>query len=146
MLHERSNIAASLAEHLQFQEKWLLHKEFEWIVANQDTVQKMKLSIKDFFGKCDQIRTLCNEKEKLESEDHTFWKCYIGYSIKEAISLLLLWSTKNFNKKVPLQKHFGWIVVNQNRETRIRALCILKLLCTRCSTEVVIPLLLSQST
>ena len=30
-----------------------------------------------------------------------------AWSIKEAISLLLLYSTKNLNKKLLVQKHFG---------------------------------------
>ena len=65
---------------------------------------------------------------------------YTGCSTKKAMSLLLLRSTENVKNKWLLQKHFGWVVVNQNRKNRIKRLYILKLLYTGCSTKEVISL------
>ena len=69
---------------------------------------------------------------------------YTGCSMKVAISLLLAPSTSNFKNKQLLQKQFAWIVVKENKKTRVRTLNIWKLLYTGCSTKEVISLVLSQ--
>ena len=68
---------------------------------------------------------------------------YTGYSMKEAISMLLLWGTYYFNNKLLLHLKFGLTVANQNKKAKTRTLYILKMLYTWCSTEEAITLLLS---
>ena len=71
---------------------------------------------------------------------------YTGCSMKEAILLLLSWGTYYLNNRWLLHWQFGLIVANQNKRTKTRALYILKMLNTWCSTEEAITLLPSWST
>ena len=52
---------------------------------------------------------------------------------------------KYFKKEWLLQMHFGLIVENQNKKTRIKTLNILKLLHTGCSKTEAVSLLFSRS-
>ena len=73
-------------------------------------------------------------------------KLYTGCYTKEAVSLLLLRSTKNFKKNWLLHMHFRLIVSNQNQKTTTRTLYILKMLYKECSTKEAIKLVPSRST
>ena len=95
MLHEKSNITVSFRKDLNFKKKWLLKKRFGLNVAKQNTKSN--------------IRTLYN-----------FRRLYTGCSVKEAILLLLSRDTLNFKNKWLLQKHFKWIVRNQNKKIESR--------------------------
>ena len=66
---------------------------------------------------------------------YIFSSLYTGCSTKQAISLFLLQRVQSFKKKWFLRKYFGWMVVNEKRKTRIKRLCILKMLCAGCSTK-----------
>ena len=71
---------------------------------------------------------------------------YTGCSTKDAISLLPSWSTRNFENKCLFYAHFGSMLTNQKKTTRIRTLYILKLLHTGCSSKGAIRLLPSRTT
>ena len=67
-------------------------------------------------------------------------------STKEAIKLLPSRSTWNFKNTWLLYINVGHIMTNQNQKTKIRALYILKMLYTGCSTKEATSLLLSRNT
>ena len=58
-----------------FNEECIFHFSF-WISQSPNTAQKMKLSIKDFFSKCDQIRSFlriwCHLLKKILMENFIF--------------------------------------------------------------------------
>ena len=106
-----SNITTSF---VQLGKMWRMNDLYAYILSKQWEIKK---------------------KKKLESGHYTFRNCYAECSTEEAIILVLSWATKNFRKNSLLQIHFGWIVANQNKKTRIRDLYVLILLYTRCSRK-----------
>ena len=83
--------------------------------------------INDFYtytlGKLWQIKI-----KKLKSGHYTFWKCYIEVAPWRKHITASLTERLKFNKNWLLHMHFGLIVANYNKKTRIRTLYILKLL------------------
>ena len=104
-----------------FKKSWLLQMHIGLIVVNWN--QKTRIRILSI------LKLLCT-----------------GCSTKDAISLLPSWSTRNFENKCLFYAHFGSMLTNQKKTTRIRTLYILKLLHTGCSSKGAIRLLPSRTT
>ena len=117
MLNEKRNITASFAEHLKSQGKLT----FTYLLCINSGQSKLKKTI---------------------SGHGTFEKCYIQCAPQKKQYHCFFREAPKISRKIDL----GLVLANLIKKSRIRTLCILKLLHTECYTQEAITLFPSRST